>query len=101
MVQNLKKSGDQNNEIRMVKSNLLIKFALFFVSPFFFLPIILKAQLCSGNLGDPIINITFGTGNSKLPTAVTSFEYAGDCPAKGKYTVSNFLLGCGDRTWFF
>lgn len=84
----------------MVKYNLFRKGFLFLICQFFFLPIILQAQLCNGNLGDPIINITFGTGGSKLPVAVTSFEYAGGCPAKGQYTVSNFLLGCGDRTWF-
>ena len=84
----------------MVKSNILVKFALFFVTQFFLLPIILQAQLCNGNLGDPIINITFGTGGSKLPASVTSFEYSGGCPPKGKYTVDNFFLGCGDRSWF-
>jgi hypothetical protein len=88
IVQYFKKSDGDNNEIRMGKSNLLIKFALFFVSQFFVLPGILQAQLCHGNPGNPIINITFGTGGSKLPAAVTSFEYAGGCPAKGKYTVS-------------
>ena len=84
----------------MVNYNLIKKVFLFSICQIFFLPLILQAQLCNGNLGDPIINITFGTGNSKLPAAVTSFAYAGGCPAKGKYTVSNFLLGCGDRTWF-
>lgn len=84
--------------MRMVNYILFRKVSLFLMGQFFFLPIILRAQLCNGNLGDPIINITFGTGSSQLPAAVTSFEYAGGCPAKGKYTVSNFLLGCGDRT---
>jgi gliding motility-associated-like protein len=99
-VQNFKNSGNQNNEIRMVKSKIFVKFALFFVTQFFVLTIILQAQLCNGNFGDPIINVTFGTGGSKLPASVTSFEYSGGCPPKGKYTVDNFLLGCGDRTWF-
>lgn len=100
MVQNFKESADQNNEIRMVKFNIFLKFAFIFLYQLFLLPIVLQAQLCNGNLGDPIINITFGTGSSKLPASVTSFEYSGVCPSKGKYTVDNFLLGCGDRSWF-
>jgi gliding motility-associated-like protein len=84
----------------MLKYNLSMKFSLFFICQLVLIPFILQAQLCNGNLGDPIINFTFGTGKSRLPATVTSFGFTGGCPAKGKYTVSNFLLGCGDRTWF-
>ena len=86
--------------MRMVNYTLFKKISLFSICQFFFLPVFLQAQLCNGSLGDPIINITFGTGGSKLPASVTSFEYSGGCPPKGKYTVDNFFLGCGDRSWF-
>ena len=59
-----------------------------------------QAQLCNGNLGDPIVNITFGTAHSRLPQNVTSYEFTNGCPAKEKYTISNFLILCGNRTWF-
>lgn len=65
-----------------------------------FFPFALPAQLCNGNLGDPVLNFTFGVKSSQLPPSVTSFAYAGGCPDKGKYSVSNFLFGCGDHTWF-
>lgn len=77
-----------------------MKLSFFLVCLLIFAPFAVKAQLCNGNLGDPIINYTFGTGSSKLPAYITSFEYAGGCPGEGKYSVANFLLGCGDRTWF-
>jgi gliding motility-associated-like protein len=74
-----------------------ICFALFCLM---FFPSALHAQLCNGNLGDPIVNITFGVKSSTLSASITSFGYSGGCPGKGKYNVTNFLLGCGDRTWF-
>lgn len=70
----------------------------------FFLLIILpsttSAQLCSGNLGTPIVNITFGAGFSQpLPTSATSYAYTHGCPASGKYSIENFLFGCENNTW--
>ncbi len=53
------------------------------------------AQLCNLNLGDPIVNETFGfRGNPQLPP-VTTFDNVGGCPKKGQYTISDFLFGCG------
>lgn len=57
------------------------------------------AQLCAGSLGDPILNETFGAGYNKLPAYKTSFDNVNGCPPKGSYTLSNFLFGCGNRTW--
>ncbi|MDE3184103.1 MAG: gliding motility-associated C-terminal domain-containing protein [Bacteroidota bacterium] len=53
------------------------------------------AQLCTGTKGDPIVNVTFGVGHAPLPPNTTTYEYARGCPAKGQYTISNFLFGCG------
>ena len=60
---------------------------------------ITHAQLCTGSLGDPVINETFGAGFNKLPVYKTSFDNVNGCPPKGAYTLSNFLFGCGNRTW--
>lgn len=61
------------------------------------------AQLCSGTLGDPVINMTFGAGsNFNLPKNTTTFERTDGCPGKGQYVISNFLFGCGnnnDKSW--
>lgn len=55
----------------------------------------LQAQLCNANLGDPIVNVTFGTRDNPQIPSVTSFERVGGCPAKGQYTINDFLFGCG------
>jgi gliding motility-associated-like protein len=57
--------------------------------------VLVQAQLCNNNLGDPIVNVTFGTREKKDIPSVTSYERVGGCPAKGKYTINDFLFGCG------
>lgn len=60
------------------------------------------AQLCQGSLGDPIVNITFGSGSnpgSPLPAAATGYQYlAVDCPNDGQYAVRNRTENCY-QTW--
>ncbi|MGC4034933.1 MAG: gliding motility-associated C-terminal domain-containing protein [Chitinophagaceae bacterium] len=60
------------------------------------IPFIAGAQTCTGSLGDPLINETFGTGHYIVPEKKTSFPFIGGCPTKGTYTTSSFLFGCGD-----
>jgi gliding motility-associated-like protein len=63
----------------------------------------LLAQLCSGSLGDPIVNITFGSGSNPgaaLPAAVTNYNYVGaDCPSDGSYTIRNNTVNCFSSSW--
>lgn len=63
----------------------------------------LSAQLCTGSLGDPIINISFGQGTNPgnpLLAATTSYQYSSsDCPADGYYTVRNNTSGCFGSSW--
>ena len=69
---------------------------------FFFLafPFTSFAQLCTGNLGSPIKNITFGAGPSqRLPLNSTSYAYSHGCPVPGNYSIENFLFGCAGNTW--
>ncbi len=63
-----------------------------------------KAQLCSGSLGDPVVNITFGSGTNPLgppPTAlITNYIYTSQsCPADGSYIITNYTSGCFNGTW--
>ena len=61
------------------------------------------AQLCQGSLGDPIVNITFGSGanpGAPLKAATTSYQYvSSDCPGDGFYTVRTNTVNCFGSTW--
>jgi gliding motility-associated-like protein len=63
-----------------------------------------SAQLCSGSLGDPIVNITFGAGanpGAPLNAATTAYRYfALDCPDDGFYTVRNNTSNCFGTSWY-
>ncbi len=62
-----------------------------------------QAQLCQGSLGDPIVNITFGSGQqtgSPLSAATTSYQFVtNDCPGDGFYTVRNRTNSCFTSSW--
>lgn len=57
-----------------------------------------NSQLCSGSLGDPAVNITFGYGSNPglpLPATTTNYKYAYDaCPVNGFYTLVNKGIEC-------
>lgn len=58
------------------------------------------AQLCTGSLGDPLVNITFGNTSTPLPYGITSLRYkSGDCPDDGYYTITNKTSFCFGTTW--
>ena len=58
------------------------------------------AQTCSGGLGDPVLNQTFGTRGYQLPPGKTSYPVTGGCPnSSGTYTIASFLFGCGPNSW--
>src|SRR5256714_15354652 len=61
------------------------------------------AQLCTGSLGDPVVNITFGSGpnpGSSLNAATTNYTYVNsDCPNDGMYTIINKTSACFGNTW--
>ncbi len=60
------------------------------------------AQLCQGSLGDPIVNITFGSGpNPGAPlSGTTNYNYfSTDCPGDGSYTIANRTNNCFGATW--
>jgi gliding motility-associated-like protein len=62
------------------------------------------AQTCTGGLGDPIVNITFGHGvgvGPPLAEGITNLTYQpADCPEDGFYTIISETLNCfGDSWW--
>jgi len=61
------------------------------------------AQTCSGSLGDPVINQTFGTGSNPgaaLSGSITNMSYTSNsCPNDGFYTVANSLTSSCYGTW--
>ena len=63
-----------------------------------------NAQLCTGSLGDPVVNITFGSGTathgSALGSSVTSYTYSSaSFPNDGYYTIENTTAGAGSVWW--
>ena len=77
---------------------------LFLVAACMFAVPVSEAQLCQGNLGDPIVDITFGSGNSThgnpLPAGITSYTWSSaDFPIDGSYTIENLTAGSGNNWW--
>jgi len=65
------------------------------------------AQTCTGSLGDPVINQTFGSGanpGGALSSDITNMKYVtSNCPNDGEYTIAHSLVGadnCHPYTWF-
>jgi gliding motility-associated-like protein len=79
----------------MMKQALVI---LFFLSGS-----VVHAQTCTGGLGDPIVNITFGAGPNfgpPLSSGITTLQYISDqCPSDGYYTIANSTTNCFEGTW--
>ncbi len=74
-----------------------IKFLLLFVVCFTVLSNA-SGQLCTGSLGDPVVNITFGSGanpGQSLGSSITNYNYVTNgCPPDGSYTIVNSTIGC-------
>ncbi|MBS1512132.1 MAG: gliding motility-associated C-terminal domain-containing protein [Bacteroidetes bacterium] len=65
-----------------------------------FAPAITMAQLCNGSLGDPVVNITFGSGASNGGFATDAYTYTSStCPNDGYYTITNQTAGCFGNHW--
>src|ERR1700744_5414655 len=58
---------------------------------------------CTGSLGDPIVDITFGSGQGfgpALGSNITNLTYIQDqCPSDGYYTIVNQTTGCFGGNW--
>ncbi|HEX9513578.1 MAG TPA: gliding motility-associated C-terminal domain-containing protein [Puia sp.] len=62
-----------------------------------------RSQTCTGSLGDPITNITFGSGANygpPLASGITNLNYVSDqCPSDGYYTITHSVSSCFNNTW--
>lgn len=75
---------------------------LFLYTVFFFCTMSISfAQLCTGSLGDPVVNNTFGSNaRAALKPGVTNMTYTSlVCPSDGEYTIANTTSGCFSDTW--
>jgi gliding motility-associated-like protein len=63
-----------------------------------FVNLAVYSQLCTGSLGDPVVNITFGSGTNPGPplnTTTTNLQYTTDpCAVNGFYTLVNSMKEC-------
>jgi gliding motility-associated-like protein len=62
-----------------------------------------QTPTCTGGLGDPIVDITFGSGvgyGPALAPGITNMTYiANTCPEDGYYTIVHSTTGCYGGTW--
>ena len=63
----------------------------------------LRAQVCNGSLGDPVVNVNFGSGTTTgnpLLSATTTYSFTSSfCPDDGSYTVVSSSAGCFGGSW--
>ncbi|MCB4798888.1 T9SS type B sorting domain-containing protein [Neotamlana laminarinivorans] len=61
------------------------------------------AQLCTGSLGDPIVEINFGSGSNRgaaLGSDITAFTYVASGELdEGEYTIANTTSGLKGNAW--
>ncbi len=87
----------------MKKNKRVFLYALCIAVLAVFYSIKISAQICTGSLGDPVVNVTFGSGNNPGPalkSSITSYNYTSNsCPDDGSYTIVNKTDGCFGATW--
>lgn len=76
--------------MRPVRLLLLALFLLYSTS--------IDAQLCTGSLGDPVVNMTFSNVD-RMPNVPGYTLTSSSCPDDGFYTVTNFTSSCFGDTW--
>ncbi len=85
----------------MKRSHFFLRLFIFFVSTVITTGTF--AQLCQGSLGEPVVNITFGSGANPGPpvdSSLTNYIYVPySCPADGAYTIGNSSPACFVDTW--
>ena len=63
----------------------------------------LMAQICNGSLGDPVVNISFGSGSNPGPplsAQLPNLTYTNSgCPDDGFYTLVNSVQSCFNNSW--
>ncbi|NRD22866.1 T9SS type B sorting domain-containing protein [Winogradskyella litoriviva] len=81
----------------MQKNHILYSIILFLTSSQVY------SQLCEGSLGDPVIEINFGSGTNRGPALgsnITAFTYSSSGNLdEGEYTIANTTSGLKDNAW--
>lgn len=76
---------------------VLFKYLLSFV---FLIPIASIGQTCTGNFGEPVVNITFDSGFNPGPTMATNYNYTTvSCPTDGSYKITSSTIACFNNNW--
>ena len=93
----------QFNDSKIYQLKNLLRTILLLVLSFFFTAGLVKAQLCSGSLGDPVVNITFGQGSNPGPPltpGITNYNYfSTSCPPDGFYNIGTSTTACFNDSW--
>ena len=84
-----------------VSSVSFLQLRIFYLITGIFISLISQGQLCNGSLGDPVVNINFGSGgNSGLVYSPPGYIYtSSSCPNDGYYTITNSSSGCFGNSW--
>lgn len=81
----------------MQKNHILYSIILFLTSSQAY------SQLCEGSLGDPVVEINFGSGTNRgaaLGADITAFTYSTSGTLdEGEYTIANTTSGLKDNAW--
>ena len=81
---------------------MLVFLRLLFFAFVLIFTITAKAQICTGSLGDAVVNITFGNGSGGntgyVPTNAYTYT-SSSCPNDGFYTITNRTSGCFGNSW--
>ena len=87
------------SQIRSFRYSFFLRSLLVLLA--FIISLTVKSQLCTGSLGDPAVNITFGTGGTPSNYVPTdSYTYlSSSCPNDGFYTVTTATSNCFGNTW--
>jgi gliding motility-associated-like protein len=58
-----------------------------------------QAQVCTGSLGEPVVNIDFGTGTAPVNFSAPGYQLTtAACPNDGFYSITTMQSNCG-RQW--
>ena len=79
-------------------------FILLVIIPIIILTISNVNAQCTGSIGDPIVNETFGAGSNPGPplgSGITTLNYHNSdfCPDDGQYSIGNFTSSCFSNHW--
>lgn len=90
--------------MKIIRQRLKINTGIILLMVLLFCSNAVFAQLCTGSLGDAVVNINFGSGTAtygpELAAGVTNYTYrAQSFPNDGSYTIENTTAGAGTVWW--